>query len=31
MWNWRALTMEKVQEKFTPDYMSDNYIARQNS
>jgi hypothetical protein len=28
MWDWRTLTMEKVQEKFTPDYMWDNYIER---
>jgi hypothetical protein len=27
-WDWRALTLEKVHEKFTPDYMYDNYIAR---
>jgi hypothetical protein len=28
MWDWKELTMEKVKEKFTPDYMYDNYIAR---
>jgi hypothetical protein len=21
MWDWKALTLEKVHEKFTPDYM----------
>jgi hypothetical protein len=28
MWDWRELTMEKVKDKFTPDYMFDNYISR---
>jgi hypothetical protein len=27
-WDWRELVMEKVQQKFTPDYMFENYIAK---
>jgi hypothetical protein len=28
MWDWKALTLEKVHEKFTPDYMFKNYIEK---
>jgi hypothetical protein len=27
-WDWRGVTAEKVQEKFTPDYIFANYIAK---
>ena len=26
-WDWRELVMEKVRQKFPPDYMFENYIA----
>jgi hypothetical protein len=28
MWDWRGMAEEKTLEKFTPDYIFDNYIAR---
>jgi hypothetical protein len=27
-WDWQGETADKVQAKFTPDYIFDNYIAR---
>jgi hypothetical protein len=27
-WDWREKTMDKVREKFTPDYIFENYIAK---
>jgi hypothetical protein len=27
-WDWRGETAEKVRDKFTPDYIYDNYIAQ---
>jgi hypothetical protein len=27
-WDWQKMTADKVQEKFVPDYIFDNYIAR---
>jgi hypothetical protein len=27
-WDWQKMTVEKVKEKFTPDYIAANYIAK---
>jgi hypothetical protein len=27
-WDWQGETADKIREKFTPDYIFDNYIAR---
>jgi hypothetical protein len=27
-WDWQKMTADKVQEKFVPDYIFDNYIAK---
>jgi hypothetical protein len=27
-WDWRGMVMEKVNQKFTPDYIFANYIAK---